>query len=354
MDVFNLTLFALCGLLLIHISTVSGAVVPAPLPGTDGICYTYIVQGQDTCTSIGKQHSITMADIEAFNKNSWEWLGCDKPLYQGAFICLSAGAAPMPVALPQATCGPQVPGTTRPSNFDLLGALNPCPNKECCAPWGICGTTPEFCSPSDYTSHTTSTPTHATGKTVTQAAKTTQATTSKPTSTTERTSTTKTTTTSKSTSTKTASTTRKADKTTKAAAATETYKEPWTVTLFEQKDCVGNYYLLGGYNSKWEQMNPSRCLNLNGGLNSDSMGTETFCKFYTEGGLHSTNCDNGNFTAVASWVIKNGWCYTYNLKGCSSKDHKDSWINDGGWVGCENHGPRHSPHYVSMNCFINK
>ena len=131
MDAFNFTLFALCGLLLIHISTVSGAVAPAPLPGTDGICYTYIVQGHDTCTSIGKQHSITVADIEAFNKNSWAWLGCDKPLYQGAFICLSAGAAPMPVALPQATCGPQVPGTTRPSNFDLVGTLNPCPNKEC-------------------------------------------------------------------------------------------------------------------------------------------------------------------------------------------------------------------------------
>lgn len=131
MDVFHLNLFSICGLFLIYTCMVSGAVSHAPLSGSDGICYTYIVQGHDTCTSIAEQHSITVADIEAFNKNSWAWLGCNKALYQGAFICLSAGAAPMPVALPHATCGPQVPGTTRPSNFDLLGTLNPCPNKEC-------------------------------------------------------------------------------------------------------------------------------------------------------------------------------------------------------------------------------
>jgi hypothetical protein len=131
MYIFRLNLLVLCGFFSIYASTVSCATSPAPVPGSDGICYTYTVQGTDTCSLIAQQHSLTVADIEAFNKDSWAWLGCDRPLFQGAFICLSAGAAPMPVALPQASCGPQVPGTTRPFPFELLGTLNPCPDTEC-------------------------------------------------------------------------------------------------------------------------------------------------------------------------------------------------------------------------------
>ncbi|OQD79117.1 hypothetical protein PENANT_c061G06986 [Penicillium antarcticum] len=348
-----LNLFVLCGLFFSYASKVLGATSPVPTQGSDGICYTYTVQGADTCSSIAQQNSLTVADIEAFNKDTWAWLGCDKPLYQGAFICLSAGAAPMPVALPQATCGPQVPGTARPKNFDLVGTLNPCPNRECCSLWGLCGTTPEFCSPSDYSSHTTSAPTQTADQKAAQPVETTQAAKSEPTSTTKTTSTTKKPTTSTTTSKKSPATTKKADKTTKSAVATETDMVPWQLTLYEKKNCQGNYYLLGGYNKGYDQMNLARCLNLNSHLNSDSMGIETFCKFYTEEGLHSTSCDAGTFTKIASWYLKNGFCYTWNLEDCSYKDHKDSFIGDGSNAfGCENHGPRHSPNYASLNCYI--
>ncbi|KAJ5747621.1 uncharacterized protein N7511_009317 [Penicillium nucicola] len=359
MGYVNLKYLLLCGLFFIA-TTVFGVIQPVPAQGAGGICYMYIIQGADTCFSIAQQHSITVADIEAFNKNTWAWLGCKKSLYQGAFICLSAGAAPMPVALPQATCGPQVPGTTRPKNFDLLGTLNPCPEKGCCSPWGVCGTTPEFCSPSDYTSHTTAAPTQAqkgtAGQKAPPPAETTKATRSESTTTKKprTTTTTSKATTSKSTSTKTMATTKEADKTTKASASTETAMEPWTLTLYEKKNCEGNYYLLEGYNKGYDQMNPARCLNVNGNLKTDSMGTDTFCKFFTEEGLHSTSCDAGNFTKMASWYLKNGFCYTFNLKDCSYKDHKDSFIGDGSNAfGCENHGPRHSPNYDSLNCFVN-
>ena len=38
---------------------------------------------------------------------------------------------PMPVALPHATCGPQVPGTVRPKKYSDLASLNLCPANQC-------------------------------------------------------------------------------------------------------------------------------------------------------------------------------------------------------------------------------
>lgn len=103
------------------------AAVPTP---TDGFCASYIIQGYDTCALIAQAHGITEADIEAFNVNTWAWLGCNQ-LYQGDFICLSAGNPPMPMALPNAVCGPQVPGTVRPSNWADLAGMNPCAESKC-------------------------------------------------------------------------------------------------------------------------------------------------------------------------------------------------------------------------------
>jgi hypothetical protein len=102
----------------------------APVPTPNGFCFSYIIQGYDTCALIAQTHDITEADIESFNANTWAWLGCSQ-LYQGDFICLSTGNPPMPMALPNAVCGPQVPGTTRPDNWADLANLNPCPASQC-------------------------------------------------------------------------------------------------------------------------------------------------------------------------------------------------------------------------------
>lgn len=125
MGVFKLDIVALCGFLL---TTSTSATL---LPQDHGVCYIYTIQGGDTCASIAADHGITVADIEKYNTNTWAWYGCDGAWYQGNFICLGPGEPPMPVALPQATCGPQVPGTTRPSSFSELAGLNPCPSSEC-------------------------------------------------------------------------------------------------------------------------------------------------------------------------------------------------------------------------------
>ncbi|KAJ5112261.1 Peptidoglycan-binding Lysin subgroup [Penicillium argentinense] len=56
-----------------------------------------------------ERHCTTPADIESYNKDTWAWPGCGQ-LLQGDFICIGPGDPPMPVALADHFCGPQVPG----------------------------------------------------------------------------------------------------------------------------------------------------------------------------------------------------------------------------------------------------
>lgn len=121
----NIHLFTISILLAGTVSHAASA--PAQI---GGFCASYTIQGYDTCASIAKAHGITEADIEAFNTNTWAWLGCNR-LYQGDFICVGAGDPPMPMALPNAVCGPQIPGTTRPNIWADLGSMNPCPAGQC-------------------------------------------------------------------------------------------------------------------------------------------------------------------------------------------------------------------------------
>jgi hypothetical protein len=54
----------------------------------------------------------------------------------------------MPAPVANAICGPQKPGTTKPSDTSgaTLSKLNPCPLNACCDVWGQCGITAEFCT----------------------------------------------------------------------------------------------------------------------------------------------------------------------------------------------------------------
>jgi chitinase len=119
-----------------------------PNPNPDGSCFTYTVQPKDGCFAIADAHQITQDDIENFNKNTWGWGSCDPTALQaGQVICLSKGSPPMPAPVPNTQCGPQVPGTQKPSDMTTLPDLNTCPLNACCDVWGFCGTTAEFCTP---------------------------------------------------------------------------------------------------------------------------------------------------------------------------------------------------------------
>ncbi|TPX06880.1 uncharacterized protein E0L32_002376 [Thyridium curvatum] len=118
----------------------------SPKPNPDGSCATYTIKQGDGCASIAAAKSITVAQLEEYNKNTWGWPTCKNYIYIDQVICVSSGSPPMPAPIPNAVCGPQKPGSQKPggSNPDL-SKLNPCPLNACCNIWGQCGTTAEFC-----------------------------------------------------------------------------------------------------------------------------------------------------------------------------------------------------------------
>lgn len=115
-----------------------------PKPNSDGSCATVTVQKGQTCDSIASSFTLTTEDIVGFNKKTWAFSGC-KNLWAQAVICVSKGSPPMPNSIENAICGPQKPGTKKPTNMDDLPKLNPCPLNACCDVFGQCGTTEEFC-----------------------------------------------------------------------------------------------------------------------------------------------------------------------------------------------------------------
>ncbi|CAI7624333.1 unnamed protein product [Penicillium viridicatum] len=132
-------------------ATLGAAVAVAPQANSNGLCYKYVVQAGETCSVIAQAHSITTADIETYNARSWAWPGCGH-ISQGSFICLSSGEPPMPVALPNAVCGPQVPGTARPNSWSDLASLNTCAANELLfvgSLWNHFGLL-HFCGPCHY------------------------------------------------------------------------------------------------------------------------------------------------------------------------------------------------------------
>jgi chitinase len=119
-----------------------------PKPGADGYCYSYLVKTGDSCASLAAAYDLTNEKIESFNKETWGWNGCEK-LFADYNICLSTGYPPMPATIPNAVCGPQVNDTAKAPPGTDLSTLNQCPLNACCNIWGQCGTTGDFCTPSN-------------------------------------------------------------------------------------------------------------------------------------------------------------------------------------------------------------
>ncbi|KAI1464711.1 class V chitinase Chi100 [Daldinia caldariorum] len=120
----------------------------SPKPDADGYCYSYLVKSGDSCSSIGAAFDLTNEQIASFNNNTWGWNGCEK-LFADYKICLSTGFPPMPASIPNAVCGPQVNNTATPPPGTDFSTLNECPLNACCNIWGQCGTTNDFCVPSN-------------------------------------------------------------------------------------------------------------------------------------------------------------------------------------------------------------
>ncbi|KAH6624703.1 glycoside hydrolase superfamily [Chaetomium sp. MPI-SDFR-AT-0129] len=93
--------------------------------GSGKICKS-MRPGDYVCCSLG-----TMPNMDPKQKKTWGFTEC-KEINQDMIICVSDGDPPMPAAVDNAICGPQKPGTVRPSDKNInLAALNPCPLNAC-------------------------------------------------------------------------------------------------------------------------------------------------------------------------------------------------------------------------------
>ncbi|KAJ5659097.1 Peptidoglycan-binding Lysin subgroup [Penicillium longicatenatum] len=308
-----------------------------PKETSDGYCYTYVVQSfSDTCNSIASEYGLTKAEIEKYNSDTWGWTDCDG-IYQGDIICLSSGEPPMPVALPQATCGPQVPGTARPKNYSDLSSLNPCATG-CCIITGKCATAEDgdsdLCRTSSCISGCDTT------SVSTKSAKSTSTTSSTKTTSTAST---KSIATEKSTST-TEHTTSSSTKTT-AAAATGTGL--WTLAAYTGQICNGDYYVLTG-----TSLTNMECLSLHGGLSLEMMDGVS-CGYYTDGGSTYADCDSSPELKIWSWSISGGSCVAFE-ESCSNSGSNIVDLYDQS-TGCQESTMYH-PHYYmtwrSLKCQV--
>ncbi|KAK0620501.1 hypothetical protein B0T14DRAFT_586889 [Immersiella caudata] len=116
-----------------------------PKKNADGSCATHVVQKNQICYDIQEMYMLEKGDIEKFNKKkTWGFSTCEA-MAENMRICISDGDPPMPAPIGGASCGPQKPGTQRPTNGTKLADLNQCPLNTCCNIWGNCGTTADFC-----------------------------------------------------------------------------------------------------------------------------------------------------------------------------------------------------------------
>ncbi|KAI8999950.1 glycoside hydrolase superfamily [Gaertneriomyces semiglobifer] len=95
-------------------------------------CTEHFLTIGDTCGSLAAQYNVSVLDLDAFNKFTFGWRGCEQ-LVPGRAICLSPGAPPKTLPKEGAECGPEASGRE-------------CPLGACCSIDGKCGTTEEYCA----------------------------------------------------------------------------------------------------------------------------------------------------------------------------------------------------------------
>ncbi|KAJ6076476.1 hypothetical protein N7499_008457 [Penicillium canescens] len=319
----------------------------------DGICQTYTLQAGETCAALATRYGITAANIETWNTGAWGWTGCNT-VKQGDFICLSPGNHPMPVALPNAICGPQVPGTARPARLSDLASLNPCASSQCVSAnislsrtsidyiISKCGTMTEFCGIGCLSNC----------KQADSLAKkrTSSETTTKPTSTASKTSTKTTSTTTKATS-NTTTIIAESSSITKKKAAKTTSEAPiprWQITIYKDKGCESEEYLsVQGHHTRAN----TRCINLSDNLKTDINDYETSCRKWTDGGLNWGSCKGQTISKPKSYFITAGQCTIYGDQNCVTESYQGDVRNPA--AGCQY--PQEfawSPEdFVSMRCW---
>lgn len=163
-------------------------------------------------------------------------------------------------------------------------------------------------------------------------------------STSASTSTTTTSTTKKATATTTTTTTTNKSKTKTSSNAEET-SGPWSISIYSEEDCEGDYYLVEGHNPHTTR----ECISIHSGIKSTYTGAGTWCQWYTDGGFNHTDCDDGPNLEVKSWHITTGICTVYDTETCEPNGLSQAYAS---WIrsGCNNADNWSPEHFGGLKC----
>ncbi|KAJ6014935.1 hypothetical protein N7540_009526 [Penicillium herquei] len=100
----------------------------------------------------------------------------------------------------------------------------------------------------------------------------------------------------------------------KLDARSSTGTNVWTVALYAKEDCEGDYYVISGVTTNFDE-----CLELRADEMSDQPSqTSTWCEWFTDGGMESTSCDKGTIDMPVSMELINATCEVFSGSACSS------------------------------------
>ncbi|KAE8326176.1 hypothetical protein BDV39DRAFT_206072 [Aspergillus sergii] len=87
----------------------------------------------------------------------------------------------------------------------------------------------------------------------------------------------------------------------------------WTIALYSKDNWEGDYYLLSGISENFD-----KCLDLHDPDLSDNPADNTWCEWFTSGGMDTTACDASTLTTPVSLHMINATCEVFTTTDCSS------------------------------------
>lgn len=96
----------------------------------------------------------------------------------------------------------------------------------------------------------------------------------------------------------------------------------WTIAIYSEPNCAGDYYSLEGYNI---DSSADQCLVLRGGDLPQTSNASTSCRWFTNGGFSWDDCSTSTLTQPLSWSVLGGVCTAYDTNTCTDDGNADAY-----------------------------
>ncbi|TFA97437.1 hypothetical protein CCMA1212_010831 [Trichoderma ghanense] len=129
-------------------------------------------------------------------------------------------------------------------------------------------------------------------------------------------------------------------------SAVPTPTATWTIAIYSEPDCAGDYYSLEGYNLDSPD---DECLVLRGGGIPTTSNTSTTCRWFTNGGFDWDDCSTSTLTQPLSWSVLGGVCTAYDTDTCTDDGNADAYDPA---QGCHNYSASNfdTKTWISLQC----